>query len=153
MPDDPAKDDIGGRFFAFLTEVGIIAQLSRAMLEQRLPDGVTAAQYGVLNHLVRVTDGGTPLELARAFQVPKTTMSHVLAGLEKRRLVEMRPNESDLRSKQVWLTDAGRRFRDDAVALLGDDIERLSKKIDTEKLAELTPELVKIRKVLDDDRN
>jgi len=153
MPDITPSDDVAGQFFAFLTEVGIISQLSRALLELRLPDGVTAAQYGVLNHLVRVHDGGTPLELARAFQVPKTTMSHVLAGLEQRGFVETRPNENDLRSKRVWLTGAGRQFRDDAVILLSADIKRLSKKIDTGRMADLTPELAKIRKVMDDDRN
>ncbi len=152
MPEEAARDDIGSRFFVFFTEIGIISQLSRALLEKRLPEGVTVAHYSVLNHLVRVSDGRTPLELAQAFQVPKTTMTHTLMGLEKHGFVETRANEKDLRSKRVWLTDAGRRFRTGAADLLRDDTDRLSGKIDTDALAALTRELAKIRKVLDEDR-
>lgn len=153
MPDEMQPGDSASQFFAFFTEIGIISQLSRALLEQRLPDGATVAHYGVLNHLIRVSDGRTPLDLARAFQVPKTTMSHTLAGLEKRGFIEMRPNEKDSRSKRVWLTDAGRDFRNSAVGLLAADIERLSKSIDVKTVEALVPELAKIRKVLDEDRN
>ena len=96
--------------FRFFNEIGIIEQLSRAQLEARLPDGMIAPHFAVLNHLTRVRDGQTPLALARAFQVPKTTMTHTLKGLEQHRLVEMRPNPEDGRSKRVWLTDQGRQY-------------------------------------------
>ena len=71
-------------FFNFFNEIGIIAQLSRTLLEARLPDGMTAMHFFIVNHLIRVADGRTPLDLARAFQVPKTSMTHSLAGLERR---------------------------------------------------------------------
>jgi len=81
MPDDPpAPDEI---FSAFFLEVGILAQLSRTLFSLRLPPGISVSQFTVLNHLVRVRDGGTPLELARAFQVPKTSMTHSLNVLER----------------------------------------------------------------------
>ena len=53
-------------YFRLLNEIGIIAQLSRTLLEARLPSGFVLAQFSVLNHLVRVSDGQTPLTLARA---------------------------------------------------------------------------------------
>jgi DNA-binding MarR family transcriptional regulator len=152
MPDDPPPDEDAAKFFAFFTEVGIIAQLSRALLEARLPGGATVAQYSVLNHLVRVHDGRTPLELARAFQTPKNTMTHTLAGLETRGLIVFRPTPSDRRSKQVWITDAGRRFRSAAAGLLSTDIQRFRAKIDPDTVAALTPHLAEIRKILDEDR-
>lgn len=54
MSEDKSVESEAALFFAFFTEVGILAQLSRALLESRLPDGVSVAHYSVLNHLVRV---------------------------------------------------------------------------------------------------
>jgi len=140
-------------FFGFFNEIGIIEQLSRALMEARLPDGFLISHFTVLNHLIRVQDGQTPLVLARAFQVPKTTMTHTLAGLEKAGLIEMRPNPADKRSKCVWLTASGRAFRDQAIAALVPDVDRLRGLIPAEALAELTPKLTEIREILDRDRN
>ena len=151
--DDGTPSDQNALYFAFFNEIGIISQLSRALLEARLPDGVTAAHFSVLNHLIRVADGRTPLELSRAFQVPKTSMTHSLTGLERRGLVDIRPNPVDGRSKQGWLTAAGRRFRNSAIARLSSDFDRISQKIETDKIAALLPHLVRIREILDADRD
>ncbi|MEO1452997.1 MAG: MarR family transcriptional regulator [Pseudomonadota bacterium] len=140
-------------FFGFFNEIGIIEQLSRTLMEARLPDGFLISHFSVLNHLIRVKDGQTPLVLARAFQVPKTTMTHTLAGLEKAGLVEMRPNPGDKRSKCVWITPHGRAFRDQAIAGLVPDVQRLSGRIDAQRLAKLVPALAEVRKVLDSDRD
>ncbi|MEL6517633.1 MAG: MarR family transcriptional regulator [Pseudomonadota bacterium] len=140
-------------FFGFFNEIGIIEQLSRALMEARLPDGFLISHFSVLNHLIRVKDGQTPLVLARAFQVPKTTMTHTLAGLEKAGLVEMRPNPGDKRSKCVWITPHGRAFRDQAIAGLVPDVQRLSGRIDAQRLAKLVPALAEVRKALDSDRD
>jgi DNA-binding MarR family transcriptional regulator len=138
--------------FEFFNEIGIINQLSSALFQKRLPDGVTVAQFSVLNHLTRVKDGQTPLALASAFQVPKTTMTHTLAGLQSRGLVEMKPNAEDRRSKQVWLTSAGRQFRDQSIAGLMEDMARLEYSLDVEAMIQAVPTLSGVRKVLDDDR-
>ena len=126
-------------FFNFFNEIGIIAQLSRTLLEARLPDGMTAMHFFIVNHLIRVADGRTPLDLARAFQVPKTSMTHSLAA--------------DKRSKQIWLTDKGRKFREDAIGGLNEDFERLAGKIDRQTLSRVLPDLTQVRKVLDADRD
>lgn len=149
MPETHADPPEHLTVFAFFNEVGILAQLSRALFEARLPAGVTVAHFSVLNHLIRVADGQTPLQLARAFQVPKTSMTHTLAGLEDRGMIEMRPNPRDGRSKQVWLTERGRTFRDEAVRLLAPDIQALSGRIDPGRIAEILPDLAHIRQVLD----
>ena len=141
------------RIFGFFNEIGIISQLSRALFEARLPDGVTVAHFSVLNHLVRVEDGRTPLEIARAFQVPKTTMTHTLAGLEARGLVAMKPNPRDGRSKCVWLTDAGRSFRDRAQHDLVADLQPLAAKLDLAEMMAIVPALERVRKVLDENRD
>ncbi|WP_269582417.1 MarR family winged helix-turn-helix transcriptional regulator [Roseibium sp. Sym1] len=135
--------------FRFFNEVGIIAQLSRTAMEARLPKGLTLPHFSVINHLVRVSDGQTPLTLARAFQVPKTTMTHTLAGLLEHGFVEMRPNPNDGRSKTVWLTDRGRRFREEAIRLIDPDMDALKDHVPPERIAALLPALAEIRAFMD----
>lgn len=139
--------------FTVFNEIGILNQLSRALFEARLPDGVTVAHFSILNHLIRVRDGQTPLRLAGAFQAPKTTMTHTLAGLEARGLVETRRNPDDGRSKQVWITPAGRRFRDEAIGLLAPDVAKLAAGFDLDALGAALPVLTALRIHLDEARN
>lgn len=153
MDEKSLPNDETVQFFAFFREIGIIAQLSRALFEARLPEGITLAHYTVLNHLNNVSDGRTPLELARAFQVPKNTMTHTLMGLERHGFIDVRPHPKDRRSKQLWLTDAGRHFNQHAVSLLSTDVGRLSNLIDIDMINDLTPQLAAIRKILDCDRD
>lgn len=148
MPDTPIAD-----YFKLFNEIGIIEQLSRAFLEAQLPEGLIAPHFAVLNHLIRVKDGQTPLVIARAFQVPKTSMTHTLAGLEKHGLVEMRPNPSDARSKQVWILDKGRAVRDATIAGMAPEFHSLSDVLPPNELAELLPALEKLRKHLDAARD
>jgi DNA-binding MarR family transcriptional regulator len=142
----PRPEDL---FDAFFLEVGILAQLSRAIFEARLPPGFNLPQFSILNHLLRVRDGGTPLELARAFQVPKTSMTHSLAVLERHRLIEMRPHRHDGRSKCVFITPAGRAFRDAALAAIAPDVAELAARFSAERLAEALPTLTALRKIMD----
>jgi len=147
-------DEAQGRLvFQFFNEIGILEQLSRAVLEGELPDGLLASHFGVLNHLIRVRDGQTPLVLARAFQVPKTTMTHTLAGLEKRGLVEMRPNPEDGRSKCVWITEAGRDLRDRTIAQIVPRFQPMLAAFPAERIAALVPELAALRAVMDRARD
>ncbi len=140
-------------FFTLFNEVGIIGQLSGSLFERRLPDGFLVSHFSVLNHLVRLGDGKTPLDLARAFQVPKTTMTHTLAGLEGAGLIRFAPNPRDGRSKCVMLTDAGRAFRDDAIARLEPDLTAIATAISPDRVAAILPLLAEIRRWLDAERD
>jgi DNA-binding MarR family transcriptional regulator len=135
--------------FSFFNEVGIIAQLSRAMFEARLPPGFNLPQFAVLNHLIRVRDGQTPLVLARAFQVPKTSMTHSLAVLERHGLIEMRPNAQDGRSKCVFITQAGRAFREAAMESLTPDMRAIDAAFPVDRVAAALPILTDLRKLMD----
>jgi len=140
-------------FFRLFTEIGILEQLSRAILQARLPDGLNVSHFGVINHLVRLQDGQTPLELARAFQVAKTTMTHTLSGLEKARLIEVRPNPSDARSKCIWLTQKGIEFREQAIRSVIPDIEKLEAAFSEDRVKNLLPELQCLREIMDNQRD
>jgi DNA-binding MarR family transcriptional regulator len=139
--------------FAFFNEVAIIGQLSGSLFERRLPDGFLVSHFAVLNHLARRGDGRTPLDLARAFQVPKTTMTHTLAGLERAGLIAVAPNPKDGRSKCVALTDAGRAFRDAAIARLGPDLDAIARAIAPGRVAAVLPLLAEMRDWLDRERD
>ena len=140
-------------YFELFNEIAIIEQLARARFEARLPRGVLVSQFAVLNHLMRVGDGRTPLELATAFQVPKTTLSHTLGLLEKRGWIEMRPNPEDRRSKQVWITEAGTSFRAEAIAALAPDVAEIAAAFDPEEVEILLPRLQALRQYLDAARD
>lgn len=142
-----------GLFFSLFNEMGIIEQLARAQLEARLPEGLITPHFTVLNHLVRVQDGRTPLDLARAFQVPKTSMTHTLAGLEAMGLVEIRPNPDDRRSKLVWLSAAGRTLREETIAALIPEFAELAQEFPVERVAAILPALTELRQIMDARRD
>lgn len=152
--DGKVRDDVPvGVMFQFFTEVGIINQLASTVFLNRLPDGFTVLQFSVLNHLIRVADGRTPIQIASAFQVPKTSMTHTLSGLQEHGLVIFKPNPKDGRSKCVWLTDAGQQFRNEAIASLAIDIARFAPQINIEDIVHVIPVLQQVRQVLDKDRD
>ena len=138
--------------FQVFNEVGIINQLSSAVFQARLPDGLHISHFSVLNHLVRLGDGKTPLAIANAFQVPKTTMTHTLAVLEKRALIRMAPHETDGRSKVVFLTDAGRDMQSAAIAAMGEPLQKMAEDLGREAIMDLLPALERIRIYLDENR-
>lgn len=144
-PPDPGRMKLT---FGVMTEVGIIAQLSAAAFERRMP-GWMVAHFSVVQHLIRRGDGATPLELARAFQQPKTTMTHTLQVLERRGLIAMRPNPRDGRSKLVTLTDAGRAFHGQAMAEVARNMQALHEQLAPGTLEALLPHLTHLRAVMD----
>lgn len=134
--------------FQVLSEISIIAQLSSAAFEAAMP-GWLVSHFGVVQHLTRRGDGVTPLELARAFQVPKTTMTHTLKVLEERGLITMRPNPRDGRSKIVILQDAGRDWHGQAIRLVAQRNATLRGRLPEGVLSGLLPGLVTLRMAMD----
>ena len=137
--------------FRVLTEIGIIDQLATAALAKRLPEGVHPTQFGLLSHMMRQGDGERPADLARAFQVPKASMTNTLMQLAKRDLIEMRPNAQDARSKLVYLTPAGRTLFQQTVQTLIPAMAGLGQQIDG--LEDILPVLEQLRRALDQNRD
>ena len=139
--------------FAFFNEVGIINQLATSAFNKRLPDGLHISHFSVLNHLVRLGDGKTPLSLANAFQVTKGTMTHTLKTLSIRGFVRFASHETDGRSKLVYLTDKGRAFREQAIVSLDSAFQALDNLLDMRDLETMLPQLTELRRVLDENRD
>jgi len=142
-----------GTIFRLFNEIGIISQLSSRLLERHLPGGFLVSHFTVINHLTRVGDGRTPLSIANALQVPKTTMTHTLSGLHKAELISFEPNPKDSRSKLVALTDKGRSFRDEAIAMLGPDMVKMAQTLPVAQISEILPILEEVRIYLDRERD
>lgn len=141
------------RVFTLFNEIGIIEQLTRTAFERVLPDGLTQAQFTVLNHCVRLGDGRTPAAIAEALQVTRATMTSTLKKLEAKALVSIVPDEHDGRSKRVFLTEAGRHVRGQAIADVLPVLSRLEGVVSEEDLAELLPRLLHLRQWLDNNRD
>jgi DNA-binding MarR family transcriptional regulator len=139
--------------FKLLNEIGIVAQLSGRIFESVMPEGMTLAQFTVLNHFYRLGGERTPAALADAFQVTRATMSSTLRKLEAKGFVSVAPDAEDGRSKRVALTEAGRKMRDSCVAALGPEIVRVERKLSGADFAAMLPQLARLRQVLDADRD
>jgi DNA-binding MarR family transcriptional regulator len=146
------KDDMPDEVFAFFNEIGIIAQLSATLFNRSLPDGLSVAHFSILNHMVRLGDGRTPLQLASAFQVTKATMSHSIDVLSRRGFVRIEKHPDDGRSKLVFLTKAGRAFRERAIKKATDSLASLMGELDFDAMGNMLPRLRAVREVLDRHR-
>ena len=140
------------RLFELFNEIGIIQQLASSEFNRRLTDGLHVSHFSVINHLCRLGDGRTPLQLARAFQVTKPTMTNTLGKLSASGLVEIRANPEDGRSKLVFLTDDGRDFRDRAIATLFPLLDKLDEHFGAETAESVLPTLRRLRTYLDENR-
>jgi DNA-binding MarR family transcriptional regulator len=138
--------------FRVFNEVGIIEQLARTRFERVLPDGMSVAQFSVLNHFVRL--GGTPslVALARAFQVSKPAMGKVVRKLADHGLVEVRADPDDARGKRVSITAAGIATHRAAIAALGPEIARMRDALGAASFEALLPGLQRLRQWLDAHR-
>lgn len=156
---DPRPDAKSGRedathlYFRLFTEIGIISQLSSNRLERVLPEGLSVAQFQVLNHFVRLGGQWAPGRLARAFQVTKGAMTNTLQRLEAQGFVKVLADPRDARGKLVEITEAGRKAREQAVKATGGAIGGLARSIAPEDVRGALPFLERLRKMLDEARS
>lgn len=141
-----------GKMFSFFNEIGIINQLSSTLLAKALPDGVHPSHFAILNHLTRMGDGKTPIRIAGAMQVTKTTMTHSLKVLSDRGFITTKPNPDDARGKLVFLTEAGRAFRSNAIQKVGGLFGQMFDDEQLDIMERLSPDLIDLRKFLDANR-
>ena len=139
--------------FETLNEIGIINQLASTKFRNVLPDGMEVSHFSVLNHLVRLGDDRTLASIARAFQVTKPSMTNTIQRLEARGLVRVTPDPVDGRAKRVFLTQAGRTMREEAIARLGPAIDELAAELGADDFKAALPFLKRLRAYLDAERD
>ncbi len=139
--------------FAVLNEIGIIAQLSSAAIEARLPEGMRLAHFRVLNHFVRLGGERSMVRLADAFQVTKGAMTNTVGRLLDRGYVTVRADPGDARSKLVSITPEGAAAREAALAAMGAELARLRTAFAREAWGAALPFLRELRTWLDSDRD
>jgi DNA-binding MarR family transcriptional regulator len=139
--------------FRFFNEISIIQQLSSNIFGRHLPDGLHVSHFSVLNHLIRMGDGRTPLQITESFQVTKGTMTHTLSTLSGRGLINIQPHATDGRSKVVFLTSAGREFHAVAINTLGEAFKKLGTLMNVDELIAILPVVQQLREALDANRD
>ncbi len=140
--------------FGVFTEIGIIDQLASHAFTQVLPRSISIAQFGILNHFVRLGhDYRTPAQLAEDFQVSRPTMSNTLSRLERSGLVEIMANPDDGRGKRVSITDKGRTMREQCIAGLAGPVADMNAQVPPELLEKIHPLLTQLREIMDQMRN
>jgi DNA-binding MarR family transcriptional regulator len=145
-PQDPP-------LFALLNEVGIIEQLARNRFDAAQADGLLLSHFVLLNHLVRVGDGRPPARIASALQLAKGAITNTMQRLEERGLIRVEPDPQDGRGKRVFLTEAGRARRADAVASATDALAPLLADLPAGTIDALLPGLRAVRTRLDRARD
>lgn len=138
--------------FSFFNEVGIVNQLSTALLAKCLPDGVHPSHFSIVNHLVRMGDGKAPVRIAGAMQVTKNTMTHSLKVLEDRGFISIKPDPVDGRGKLVFLTEGGKAFREAAIQNVMARFEDIIEPEHREAMRRTMGDIVMLRKHLDENR-
>ena len=135
-----------------MTEIGIIAQLSQARLERNLPDGLSAAQFGVLIHFSRRGGRESPARLASAFQVTKGAMTNTLQRLEARGFVAIVGDPDDGRRKWVSLTAEGARAFELGLGAMRPHLENMRSAFTEDEFKAALPFLQALRVWLDENR-
>ena len=147
------RDEHTHLYFRLFTEIGIIAQLSQNWLERTLPDGMSLAQFGVLNHFCRLNEPSSPGRLARSFQITKGAMTNTLQRLEAQGFIRINANPRDARAKLVMITDAGRKARDHALKLAAEAMSDLPELIPAANVRGALPFLERLRELMDSRRD
>jgi DNA-binding MarR family transcriptional regulator len=142
----------GAMVFSFFTEIGIISQLSSTLFESVLPQGLSLAQFGVLNWFSRVDSVATPGRLAKAFQVTGGAMTNTLKKLEHRQLILIEPDPESGRKKRVTMTKKGEQMRELAIDASAPLLSELTDKFDKNFILNQIKELAEVRRYLDERR-
>ena len=135
--------------FRFFNEIGIINQLAQTIFEGVMPDGMTLAQFTVLNRFVKLGGSNSPAELADAFQVTRGTMTSTLQKLEAKGLVAIRADPADGRAKLVSLTAAGRSMRNTCLKRLEPELAKIATMWPAAQATALLEPLTALRQQLD----
>ena len=116
--------------YTLLFDVWVVANSARAVLDDALrPSGLSAEEFALYSAVRR--DGGiTPTELASLMALPPTTVSSIVARLERRGHARRAPNPGDARSYRIQLTGAGMAAHGAAAGLFAPVLAKVESALD-----------------------
>ncbi len=152
-PESESRDDPGSTLYAFFNEIGIINQLFSTAFRRALPEGMTSAQFTVLNHFARLGGARTPAQLAASFQVTKGAITNTLQKLEEKGFVAIATDPSDRRSKIVTVTASGLAKREETLAATTPALAQMVEDLDVSEVEAALPFLKNVRTLLDRARD
>jgi DNA-binding MarR family transcriptional regulator len=126
-------------------EIRYIEHLVRTAIARKLPVGLTYPQFEVMNLLSRRGDGITPLDIARALQMTKSSLTNTLQRLCARHLVRVEICANDGRRKRIWLTPEGRQAYGKSMAAIRPRMESLRDGFTQKEFREALPFLRALR--------
>ena len=132
------------------TEIGILAKHQETILRRLLPHGLTPAQQGVLNRLVRLGLRETITALADAFAVSVPTMSSTISRLAEKEMVRLEAAPGDARRRHVVLTEAGRAAWTDTAEAIKAFAAAVSEGLTEAEWATLAELLERLRSVVEE---
>ncbi|WP_272011602.1 MarR family winged helix-turn-helix transcriptional regulator [Roseovarius sp. ZX-A-9] len=130
---------------ALFSEVLTNDQLIRNQLTRVLPKGMEVSHFSVLNHLARVGGERSPAQLAKSFHVTRGAMTNTLSKLEWAGYVHIRPDWDDARRKQVAISPAGRKAREEALAAIAPLISDVVEELGEDRVRAILPVLRGLR--------
>ncbi len=141
--DESTKD----LYLDLFTEIAIIEHLVRQRFEPALLADLAAADFGVLNHFVRLDKATEKLKtLAWCFQVEISAMRATVSALAARRFLEVDWVDGH---ECVFLTEAGRAKHAEAVADMAPDILEIMSEFKLGDLKITATTLREIRRTFD----
>jgi DNA-binding MarR family transcriptional regulator len=102
-----------------LFDIWVVANSTRSLLDQALHHSGLSAEEFALYSAVRGDGGVTPTQLAALMALPATTVSSIVARLERRGHLMRIPNPDDGRSYRIQLTTTGQAAHTAAAKLFG----------------------------------
>jgi DNA-binding MarR family transcriptional regulator len=133
-------------------EISLIDQLARSRLERALPQGLSSAQFGILNHLSRQGEPMGPAQLAEALHLTKGAVTNLLQKLEAQGLIAIITDPDDGRRKWVSLSDGGGAEHQQCLKRLRPLMEEVRAAIGEDDFKAALPFLKQLRLWLDQNR-
>jgi len=119
----------------------------RREIEQLLrPTGLTHTQWSALGVILHYP-GITPSQLEQILMIERPSVTSLMNGLESRGLIVRRNSPEDGRSKQIFLSDAGKKLAEETQHFAVGVEERVKRGMTEEELETLRALLVKMVKI------
>lgn len=86
---------------------------------------LTSAQGRIMGYVSHCVQPPCPKDVEDAFHLTHPTVSGLLSRLEKKGLIELRPDADDRRCKRIWILPKGQELHDHIMQAIAESEERI----------------------------